>query len=81
MDTDGKAEGIGLAHAFLLGGATAVIAPTRPVADEDAANLIAALYSQWKGSGDIVAALQRAQRDVKQATPGADWSSFRALVR
>lgn len=74
-----RAEGLGLAHAFVLAGARAAIAPTRPVKDELALAVARALYGG--PIDDLAAALQRALRVVRAATPAEDWASFRAIVR
>jgi tetratricopeptide (TPR) repeat protein len=74
-------ESMGLAHAFLLAGSSTVIAPVREVNDERAAGLVVGLYEAWDGSGDLAAALQRAQANPNSGSSSADWASFRAIVR
>jgi CHAT domain-containing protein len=78
---DAAEGGVGLAHAFLLAGASTVIAPMRPVADEDASLVTTALYAAWPRSQDLITALQRASIELRRKMPQADWASFRALVR
>jgi CHAT domain-containing protein len=75
------AESIGLAHAFLLAGSSAVIAPIREVKDEQAAGLFATLYREWDSGGDLAAALQRAQMKLRTESSDAEWTSYRAIVR
>jgi tetratricopeptide (TPR) repeat protein len=78
---DSAGEGMGVAQAFLLAGATAVVAPVRNVADRDTSVLIGSLYREWRVSGDLRVGLQRAQRELRSRAPGADWASFRVMVR
>lgn len=72
-------EGIGVAQAFLLAGARAVVAATRPVPDETARKLFSLLYRSWRPGQDLAAALATAQRTCRRADPTADWASFRVL--
>ncbi|MCU0681124.1 MAG: CHAT domain-containing protein [Polyangiaceae bacterium] len=76
---EGVGEGLGLAQAFLLRGASAVIAPTRPVGDESSSRLFEAFYRHFPGT-DAIAALALAQNALRAASPETDWRSFRALV-
>jgi hypothetical protein len=86
-----RAEGLGLAQAFVLAGARAVVASARPVRDELAPTLIAALYERALETApaprapparlDLPIALAGAQVEVRAELPAADWSSFRVLVR
>ncbi|HEU4404201.1 MAG TPA: CHAT domain-containing protein [Polyangiaceae bacterium] len=76
---EGVGEGLGLAQAFLLRGAQAVVAPTRPVGDESSSKLFEAFYRHFPDA-DATAALALAQNALRQASPEADWRSFRALV-
>ena len=71
-----------LAYAFLASGAEAVVATSRPVADTLAAAMSDALYQgvaapEWEPAS----ALRQAQERVRAADPGADWASYRVLVR
>ena len=71
-----------LAYAFLAAGSEAVVATSRPVADAVGAAMSEALYRDVAAPAwDPVAALRRAQEHVRAATPGADWASYRVLVR
>ena len=71
-----------LAYAFLAAGSEAVVATSRPVADSLAAAMSEAFYRDVATPGwDPVAALRRAGDQVRAATPGADWASYRVLVR
>jgi tetratricopeptide (TPR) repeat protein len=72
-------EGIGLANAFLLAGAQAVIAATRPVFDDDARDLLSELYRGWQPGTDLAGQLQRAELACRQQHPKADCTSFRVL--
>jgi cellulose synthase operon protein C len=72
-------EGIGLANAFLLAGAQAVIAATRPVVDNDARDLLSELYRGWQPGMDLAGQLQRAELVCHQQHPTADCTSFRLL--
>ncbi|HEY8206535.1 MAG TPA: CHAT domain-containing protein [Myxococcaceae bacterium] len=78
---EGSLESIGLAQAFLLAGARAVIAASRPVDDRMTARLSAALYEA--GGRPEPAALperlRKAQRSLR--ADGQDWSAFRVLVQ
>lgn len=71
-----------LAAAFLAAGSEAVIAVARPVRDDLASALSAALYAPAGEPGwDPVAALPAALAKVAAASPEADWSAYRAWVR
>jgi tetratricopeptide (TPR) repeat protein len=70
-------ESLGLAHAFLLAGARAVIASTRPANDRRVPAFFTDLYRQWDREPDLAVALQRAQLAWRKRNPGADWASFR----
>lgn len=72
-------EGIGLANAFLLAGAQAVIAATRPVVDDDARDLLSELYRGWQPGTDLADQLQRAELACHRQHPKADCTSFRLL--
>lgn len=73
-------ESIGLAQAFLLAGSRWVLAASRPVGDEAARSLFGRFYELWDGSGDPARALREAQLAWREASPRADWASFRLLV-
>ncbi|MCB9537247.1 MAG: CHAT domain-containing protein [Myxococcales bacterium] len=55
------AQGLGLAHAFLLRGAEAVVAPVRPVDDGAAAAFGEALYAALGDAPDLPAAFARVE--------------------
>lgn len=73
-------ESFGMAQAFLVRGAHAVIAPTRPVSDALATELMQSLYDELARDGDPASALQRAQQHISRTRPDSDWASFRVLV-
>ncbi|MFT3765382.1 MAG: CHAT domain-containing protein [Minicystis sp.] len=77
----GRAEGLGIAQAFLAAGSTAVIAAARRVNGRLAEDLVRALYAPSSRSfpNDLAAALAEAQVAVLASTPDADAASFRAL--
>lgn len=72
---------IGLAQAFLIAGAEAVVAAVGEVSDEDAAALAEAFYRSWDPTASAAAALRQAQLDLERRDPGSDWRKFRVLVR
>ena len=72
-------EGIGLAHAFLLAGAQAVIAATRQVEDQTARGLLGELYRDWQPGTDLSRQLQRAEIACQRQNPKADCASFRLI--
>ncbi len=78
---ESRAASLGIAQAFILAGARAVVAATRPIDDALAERLMRALYEAPSGpSMDLGAALREAQITVRRETPAADWASFRVLV-
>jgi CHAT domain-containing protein len=80
--TEARGEGIGLAQAFVTVGARAVIASTRPVADDLAADLATEMYGNVASSPttDAPTLLRRAQIAVRERASGRDWGAFRAVV-
>lgn len=80
-DRSGLGATLGLAEAFVIAGTRAVIAATRPVADELASAMSVALYAGGRDAlaADPAAALQRAQNAVRAARPDSDWASFRVI--
>jgi hypothetical protein len=74
---DAPAEGLGLAHAFLLAGSREVIAATRPVGDRAAQGLLTELYRRWSPAPDLAALLRDAQLAWRRRDPTGDWQSFR----
>jgi CHAT domain-containing protein len=81
-DGQGSVSGLGLAQAFVLGGADEVVAATRPVRDADAAVVMDALYARLlPGAGAALAlALARAQADLEASGARVDWAAFRVVV-
>jgi tetratricopeptide (TPR) repeat protein len=81
-DGQGSVSGLGLAQAFVLGGADEVVAATRPVRDADAAAVMDALYAQLSpGAGATLApALARAQAALETSGARVDWAAFRVVV-
>jgi CHAT domain-containing protein len=76
-DSEARPESLGVAQAFVTRGAQAVIAPTRPIADTLAREMVAKLYQQ---RGALPVELTRAQRAIATAQPDADWAAYRVLV-
>lgn len=72
---------IGLAQAFLVAGAEAVVAATADVADADAAALMSAFYRHWDGATPLAVALRKAQLERRELDPESDWQDFRILHR
>lgn len=72
------AMGMSLAHAFVVGGAEAVVATTRPVADDDAARLLEALQGELPQEDDLARALLRALARVSEPM---DRTAWRVVVR
>ena len=70
---------IGLAQAFLVAGAEAVLAATAEVSDAEAAELMEAFYRHWDSSTPMATALQKAQLDLMGTI--RDWKKFRILAR
>jgi CHAT domain-containing protein len=94
VPADTPAEGMGLAHAFLIAGAEAVVATVRRVPDDASSALVAGFYRELAGGGTPAAALRRAQLErarlekarlekarLEKAQPGGDpaWASFRVI--
>ncbi len=77
---EAQAEGLGLAQAFLVAGASAVVASTRTVDDAASAAIASALYEHLRSGGDVAEALRAAQIDAWKKGV-ADFGAFRALVR
>ena len=83
-----RALGAGLAQAFVVSGAQAVIATSRRVSDMTAHRLTGALYTALgrgeangkasPSAGELPRALQHAQREL--ATAGLDWAAYRVWV-
>ncbi|MDI3289267.1 CHAT domain-containing tetratricopeptide repeat protein [Polyangium sp. 15x6] len=80
--TEARAEGLGLAQAFVVAGARSVIAATRPIDDRMAQRMMAALYGSPSARGpiDAAAALRDAALAVRGEDAASDWASLRVLV-
>lgn len=77
----GPAEGLGIAQAFLLAGATEVVAARRTVDDATTAELMRLLYA-GDPSEPLPQALRRAQLELsRDHALGTRWAAFRVLVR
>ena len=85
--SSGRAEGLGLAQAFVVAGAEEVLAPVRPVADDVALALATAAYEATADAGPgpdtetFAQAARRAMLRLRVERPGADWSAYRVLAR
>ncbi len=79
----GDQSGLGVASAFALAGAQAVIAPTRRVDDSDAFVLMNAMYESANDltHADWAEALRSAQIATPKQHPAIDWAAFRVLTR
>ncbi|MDC3960985.1 CHAT domain-containing protein [Polyangium jinanense] len=79
---EARAEGLGLAQAFVVAGARSVIAATRPIDDHMAQRMMAALYGSPSARGpiDAAAALRDAALSVRGEDAASDWASLRVLV-
>ena len=78
---DADAAGLSLAQAFVLGGSNDVVAPTRPVADALAAELVSELHRAIAAGAAPPAALQTAALALRTRHPTADWAAFRVIGR
>lgn len=78
---DSASEGAAnMAQAFLIAGASIVVAPVRVVEDDQAANLAATLHRHARPGADFSDALREAQLTaIREHRPG--WDAFRAFVR
>lgn len=80
--SNGDAEGLGLAQAFIVAGSDAVLAPVRSVADELAASMATALYREPPASGAaLTASAREAILALRREKPSSDWAAFRVFVR
>jgi CHAT domain-containing protein len=79
---DARAEGLGLAQAFIVAGAEVVVAATRRTDDRLAQRIMRAFYAAWgdRRAATAPEALRRAMLAVQQESPGEDWAGFRVLV-
>jgi CHAT domain-containing protein len=77
--SEGDAEGLGLAQAFVTAGADEVLAPVRPVSDAVAARLALRLHRE--PSMSLAEALRAATLALAPARDDEDWAAFRVLAR
>ena len=80
---DAPVETLGLAQAFVVRGAQAVVATIRPVDDALAAEVTRALYRHGyaaASAAEVPGCVARALADVRRARPDADWATFRVWV-
>lgn len=79
----GRAPALGIAQAFLAAGSDVVIAATREVGDDVAAEIVLALYDARAKDPklDLASALRVAQTTVGAQKAPTTWSAFRALTR
>lgn len=79
VPADAPAEGMGLAHAFLIAGAEAVVATVRRVPDEASSALVAGFYEELAAGGTPAEALRRAQLARARTAGDLAWASFRVI--
>lgn len=77
-----ESEGaVAMAEAFVSAGASAVVAPSRPVSESLAQQLSEELYAAAASEDlDVADAYRKAIVAVSKASPEADWASYRLLV-
>jgi len=80
--TNARAEGLGVAQAFVLAGSMGVVAATRDVADSTAHALARHLYGDVEPAGttDAASLLRTGQLALRTSAPSADWAAFRVLT-
>lgn len=72
---------LNVATAFLLGGSRVVVGTSRPVTDGTGAQLAQLLYRGAEEKGwRLDHAFRRAQLNLAEQQPGADWSAYRLLT-
>ena len=76
--SEGDAEGLGLAQAFVVAGAEEVLAPVRPVSDTLAAELATRVH---RDRAPLADALRAASLSLHAGDARADWAAFRVLAR
>jgi CHAT domain-containing protein len=76
--SEGDAEGLGLAQAFVAAGSTEVLAPIRPVPDAVAAKLASRIH---RDNAPFATALRDAVTELRKEDPNSDWAAFRVLAR
>lgn len=78
--SEGDAEGLGLAQAFVAAGSNEVLAPVRPVADVLAAKLASKIHRE-RTAAPLAFVLRDAANAMRKEDPAADWAAFRVLAR
>jgi tetratricopeptide (TPR) repeat protein len=78
--SDVGAEALGVAQAFVIAGAGAALAPTRPVSDELGASMSRAFYAQMAHGADPVEAARLAMLDLWREGSPLDWAAYRVVV-
>ena len=76
--SEGDAEGLGIAQAFVVAGAAEALAPVRPVSDVLAARLAGQLRPE---EGRLSDAWRRAVLRLRADDPSVDWAAFRVVAR
>ncbi|WP_437279181.1 CHAT domain-containing protein [Sorangium sp. So ce375] len=78
----GRAEGLGLAQAFVVAGSGAVVSSLRRIDDGVAARTMRAFYTALPlgAPDDPALALREAGLRIRSEAPTADWGSFRVIV-
>jgi len=76
-------SGLGLAHAFVLAGSRAAVAPWRAVADDLALEIARSMfrYVDRDHPVDPARVLRDAIRSLRVIKPHSDWAAFRVVVR
>ena len=77
--TSAASEGLGLGQAFVVAGARAVVAATRPIEDKKTLPFMRALYGDSRGPLDLSEALHHARRAAHEGDGPSDVASFRLL--
>lgn len=72
-------ETLGLAHAFLLAGSDAAVAPTRAVPDALAGQVGIALHKELQREPDVAKSFRAAMLATRAKDPSADWPAWRAF--
>ncbi|WP_437707233.1 CHAT domain-containing protein [Sorangium sp. So ce448] len=78
----GRAEGLGLAQAFVVAGSGAVVSSLRRIDDGVAARTMRSFYTALPlgAPDDPALALREAALRIRAEEPAADWASFRVIV-
>jgi CHAT domain-containing protein len=70
-------EGVGLVRAFLIAGAARVLGSLWQVDDADTAAFMQRFHAAWRGGGNAMAALRRAQLEQRARQPHPyHWAAF-----